>query len=290
MPSDPPFDATNRRDKTVRIVKSGLLRADSEDPVERYTYHFVQLIERHLSLPDRPLLGLDLACGDGFPTLTLWPQLPEGSRVIAIGDDRAELRLFHEQVAPDLRNVLFPRKERTDRLPFADGVFDTVWAALVRGALDPLKPSLRQALRVLRPGGQLQVAAPLRDTFADLASRLGALLDAKQQGEAFRSLMTDPPDLLDLDAWQEAFGRCGAVRIEAHKDRIAISIDPPLSSDRLFTRHLLPLWLGNDPTLQARALRLLDEHITDPITVEVYLACVTGVRGEAYLQETSVSR
>jgi SAM-dependent methyltransferase len=289
MATDPSPEENDEQETTARVVKPGALRLASEDAVERYEYHFVHLIGRHLALSDHPGLALDLACGNGFSTLTLAPQLPHGSRVIAIGDDRAELKLFHEQIDRSRSDCLFPRKERTDRLPFAAGVFDTVWAALSNKRLDPLKPSLRQALRVLKPNGTLLIAAPLRDTFVHLASRIGNMLNAEGRAEEFRELMTDPPDLLTLDDWQETLTKCGATRVEGHRESISVSVTPPLSSHRLFTQYLLPLGLGDDPTLQAHALRLFDQYLTEPAEIDVYIGCVTGVRGHADIEESSLT-
>ncbi|MEE8408027.1 MAG: class I SAM-dependent methyltransferase [Myxococcota bacterium] len=265
------------------------LGTEPEDPVERYEYHFLQLIERNLDVPNEALTALDMTAGNGFSTFTLWPRLPEGSRIIALSDDRTKLSIFHEQLDHSLRNVIFPRKERCDRLPFAIGVFDLVWASLATVTLEPLRPTLRQALRVLRPGGQILVSAPLRDTFIELSSAIANALDAHGAQSVFPSLPSVPPELLDLEGLEKTLIRCGAINVETFRASVEITLVPPLSSQRLFSHYLLPIWIGDDPTLQARVLRILDDNLPEPITLTAHIGCVVGRRGVSEIDETSVT-
>lgn len=282
-------DETQQPETTVRVVKSGPMVALSDDPVERYQHHFVHLIQRNLHDYDHPVLALDLACGIGLPTLTLYPTLPEGSRVVALGDDRADLKLFHDQIPKNLRHLIFPRKERRERLPFATDIFDIVWASLPSEQPDPLRGILRQALRVLRPGGQLAIAAPLRATFAELANAISPSLQGHSDNEVFSALLSEPPQLLGSDDWKDNLQKCGAMEIQVIRDTIEMNIPPPVSSQLLFSRYLLPLWLGDDPSMQARALRLLDEAVTDPLAITIHVGCILSRRGLSEIADDSVA-
>ncbi len=249
------------------------------DSLLAYQSHFVALLARHLRVTSHPIHALDLACGAGLPTLTLIEHLPAGSRVIALGDDRSDLKLFHDELSAEQKRVIFPRKERRDRLPFAAGVFNLVWAALPSRPLDPLRAVLRQALRVLRPGGQLLISAPLRATFAELANAIGSSIRGHRDHEAYSSLLSEPPQLLGSDDWRQALGRSGAVEVEITRDTVGLVIATPLSGQPVFSQCLLPLWLGDDPTHQAKALRLLDQAVTEPLEVTIHTGCIRASRG-----------
>jgi SAM-dependent methyltransferase len=267
------------KDSTVRIVKSGAFLGLSEDPVERYQYHFAQLIERSLKVVERPMTALDFACGTGLPSLTLIAHLPAESRIIALSDSRADLQTFHHHIPATRRPYIFPRKERRDHLPFASGVFDVAWAALSGEELQPLGTILSQVLRVLRPGAQLLISAPLRATFAELANAISPSLAGYQNHPAFAALLSQPPHLLGSQDWLSALQRCGAMEINIERARLELAIAPPLSSQPLFVRHLLPLWLGDDPALQAEAVSLLDQTVHETLDVTIHVGCLASRRG-----------
>jgi SAM-dependent methyltransferase len=275
---------------SVRVSQSGPLHELTDDPVERYQYHFAHLIERNLEVLDHPMHALDLACGVGMPALTLIERLPAESRIVALGDDRSDLRRFHDKLNTEQKRVIFPRKERRDRLPFAANIFDVVWAALPSEQFDPVRAVLRQALRVLRPGGQLLFSAPLRATFAELANAIGSSVEDHRDDEAYSALLSQPPQLLGSDDWAEALRRCGAIEIEVIRDKVELIIATPLSSQPLFTQYLLPLWLGDDPTVQAKALRLLDEAVAAPLGVTIHVGCILARRGLSEMIEDSITR
>ena len=277
-------EVPQRQEITVRVVKSGR-HIFSENPVDRYQHHFIHLIGRHLEVRDGPMLALDLACGVGLSTLALFERLPPGSRVVAISDDRVDLKRFHEQLTSDQRKTIFPRKEKRDRLPFAVNLFDVVWAALPSEPLRPLRPILRQALRVLRPGGQLIITAPLRRTFLGLANAIGPSLEGHKDDAAFQALLSEPPELISSDDWIANIQRCGAIEAEIHHNSVEINTALPLSSQPLFSGFLLPLWLGDDLTLQAQALRLLDVAVKKPLVVTIHIGCVTARRGLSEIED-----
>ncbi len=278
-----------RIEGTVRVVRSGLLADLSEDPVERYQHHFVHIVERNLDRYEQPINALDLSCGTGGSTLTIHRRLPKGSRIVALSEDRAQLRVFHEQLSRELRRVVFPRKHLRTRLPFAPGVFDLVWAALAREQLQPARPVIRAALRVLRPGGLLLIAAPLRATFAELATALGPSLKGHEHDPVFHALIEQPPELVDADSWREDMIKSGAVEAEVRRDTIELTLSPPLSNQRLFAEQLLPLWLGKNTELKETALKLLDVTVKNPITVPMHVGCVRGRRGASDLEASSIA-
>ena len=96
---------------------------------------------------------------------------------------RAQAIVDGDALHPCISAASIIAKEHRDRLPFANGVFDLVWATLPREQLKPARGVLRQALRVLRPGGQLLITAPLVATFAELCAAMSpALVESTTSG------------------------------------------------------------------------------------------------------------
>ena len=82
--------------------------------------------------------------------------------------------------------------------------------------------------------------------------------------------------------------RCGAIDVQSQRDAVEITITPPMSRQGLFTQYLLPLWIGTDPMVQAKALRLLDDHLKTDVTVTAHIGCLWARRGDAELVEATI--
>jgi SAM-dependent methyltransferase len=95
---------------------------------------------------------LDLGCGDGLLTATL---ATHGARAVGIDIDRSALHTavarVHAARAGSARFV----EGRIEHLPFADDTFDVVTAVTVLCLVSDRETAVREAARVLRPGGRL---------------------------------------------------------------------------------------------------------------------------------------
>jgi SAM-dependent methyltransferase len=134
----------------------------------------VTLFRRHAALVQPPVL--DLGCGDGcFGQLAGWPADTTGA------DFDAESLRVRAQVCPGAVNV----RADAGALPLPDGAFATCVSNSVFEHLPDLDACLREARRVLRPGGRLVLTM----TLGTFSSQLRALT-----GDA------------DARAWLERFG------------------------------------------------------------------------------------
>lgn len=252
-----------------------------------YEALYAEALAAGLEQVDRPVSALDLTAGRGHAALRLFSLLPAGSRLVAISADRAARHALHERLDAQLRRSIFPRKESTQRLPFAPGVFDIVWASLASEPLAQPRAALRQALRVLRPGGQLLLAVPLRDTLIDLLACLSTFqLGSRPSAEQTRpkiNLGVHDTGLVELAAWEELLRRAGATDLQATKHRFEVPIEPPPSRSPLFAQHLLPVWLGNDPQAQRPVAEMLDAAINAPFVLPFTIAAIRARRGSAEL-------
>jgi len=257
------------------------------DVYARHARHFVDLLIHTLDKPKLPPQALDLACGDGFATLEVLEQLPKNSRIIALSDDRFALRELHNKLDKRPDHLVFPRKERPDRLPFALSTFDLAWLCLPTRVYDPVKPIIRQALRALRPGGQLVICVILRGSFVELTNALGALEHYNDRNLSIQHILAQRPPLNDLEEWEALLHRCGGIEISANKATFELVIEPPASKDRLVARHLLPVWLGRE--YDDSTDRLLDTALTQRTIANVVVGCLSVRRGLAEIVDSSVA-
>jgi SAM-dependent methyltransferase len=96
---------------------------------------------------------LDLGCGPGFHIPTL---VGLGWTVTGVDISEDQLRLARERVGPSAELILTDATS----LPWADDSFDAVLSAFTHTDVEDFRSVLREAVRVLRPGGRLVYLGP----------------------------------------------------------------------------------------------------------------------------------
>lgn len=116
---------------------------------------------------------LELGAGGGSNFAFYDPALVE--RVEATEPDETMLRFAREHAA-EARVPVTLTQAPAEALPFADGVFDTAVMTLVFCSVADPERSLRELLRVLKPGGRLLMAEHVRSEHPAYAAMQTALV------------------------------------------------------------------------------------------------------------------
>ena len=121
------------------------------------------------SLLPRTWVAVDVGCGDGFLTEALAERF---DHVVAI--DHSPERLRAARAAVKRPNVTF-RMGEVDALPLEDGEADVLFLSMVLHHVPEIGAALREAHRVLRPGGRVIVADLTPHTEETMRKRMGDL-------------------------------------------------------------------------------------------------------------------
>jgi len=167
-----------------RVVKmfNNLLSGGIYSGIRRGTFAF-------LTEQDRQLLRggsmLEIGCGNGLETAELWVLTAGETRITAVDAVPSMVELaerqfpaYLEQLAPHLpaSEASEPEFRLADamRLPFEDDSFDAVfWQLMLHWTPEPWN-AIREAVRVLRPGGLIfgaQTCKPYVQPYLDLVIR-----------------------------------------------------------------------------------------------------------------------
>lgn len=184
---------------------------------------------------------LDLGCGAGHVSFAVAPRV---GAVIAYDLSTEMLGVVAgEAQARGLAN-LSTRQGVVERLPFDDAAFDAVVSRYSAHHWRDVEGGLREAARVLKPGGTLGLV----DTLAPGAPLFDTYLQAVE-------LLRDPSHVRDysLAQWQAALARAGLMPSAARCYRIRL--DFAAWVERMRT-----------PKLQIDAIRALQQAMSESVT------------------------
>lgn len=114
-----------------------------------------QMIARLAPAPGRRVL--DIGCGTGAPAVRLARRHDVRVTGISVSSRQVRLANEHATAAGLAERVIFHLADAV-RLPFADRSFDAVWAFETFSHVPDRAAAVREAMRVLRPGGRLAIS------------------------------------------------------------------------------------------------------------------------------------
>lgn len=148
---------------------------------------FSRLIYRHLPRGE-DVFTLDVHCGPGRTTHELLERLGGGSRVLALEPDAALRSLAKGRMRPEWKNRVYLKDGAlTDVAGMGADTYDLVVANMVLGEVQNFRESLREILRVTKPGGHVLATLPMAGTWTEVEDLFkGVLGDAELKGPARR--------------------------------------------------------------------------------------------------------
>lgn len=132
---------------------------------------------------------LDVHCGPGRTTFELLERLGDGARVLALEPDAALRNLAKARMRPEWKGRVYLKDGAlADVAGMAAGTYDLVLANLVLGDVQGFEESLRELLRVTKPGGHVMVTLPLAGTWVEVEDLFREVLRDASLKDAIRRL------------------------------------------------------------------------------------------------------
>jgi len=192
---------SHRQEKMARLYDEEIL------PV--WSKRFGRMLLRNIEIPPAPMV-LDFGCGTGYSALELIERMGDQGRIIAI-DPCGSLLDVARKKAGDLagRRIFFRSEIFTDRLAFADDVYDLVLSNVALMLVDDPEKTVAEFARVMAPGGKVVVTQPLHGTYREFYDIYREVLtkgDAHGVLERLESHITQMPTAEQALSWFEQAG------------------------------------------------------------------------------------
>jgi ubiquinone/menaquinone biosynthesis C-methylase UbiE len=176
-----------------RPTNDRLAKQWSEEVYPLFGARFDELVLRHLEALPPKCQVLEQGCGAGDVTAELLRRIDGDGRIVALDAsagliDRARLRLAEEHAG---RRVFFRQQAPSAPLPFPEDSYDLVLSnlALTAAADEAAQAAmLKDAARVLKPGGRLILTTPLAGTWAEPLDLLREALTRLDRATALAAL------------------------------------------------------------------------------------------------------
>lgn len=174
---------------------------------------------KRIITPDRAQNIMDLACGTGDFSIAIAEAMPEGSHVTGVDLSEGMLAVMRRKVdEAGLSDRISIQTGEGENLAFPDDTFDVVTIAFGIRNFENREQGLREALRVLKPGGSIVILElsepgnPVVRWFYDIYfTRVLPLIGKKVSGNgaAYHYLPASVINFPKKEEWMETMRECG---------------------------------------------------------------------------------
>ncbi len=216
--------------------------------------HICEQVRPHLPEFQNPQECLDFLCGEGSISLEIFDELPEGSRLIGVDNNRERLSRFHGKIPTDNKNI-FLLKQSLNQHPFGASVFDLVWGIWALNHPGNLNRILRTLYPILKPGGTLICATPLHGSFSELYRFIQEKQDPEQESFLFAARDEFP----SMAACEKAIEESGLTFKKSTQAQFSFQTELSKLSESFLVQDLFGLWAGTSATIA----NLLEEVVSN---------------------------
>ncbi len=171
-----------------KLREQRFARAVDREVAPLWHDRFGRLILRHLPR-GADAFTLDVHCGPGRTTYELLDRLGEGARVLALEPDNALRSVAKARMRPEWKNRVYLKNGAlTSVAGMGPDTYDLVVANLVLGEVQNFEESLREILRVTKPGGHVLATLPMAGTWIEVEDLFREVLRNASLKDAARRL------------------------------------------------------------------------------------------------------
>lgn len=174
---------------------------------------------KRIITPGKPQQIMDLACGTGDFSIAIAKSMDKRGHITGVDLSEGMLAVMKEKVASEhLESLISTQKGEAEGLNFPDGSFDAVTIAFGIRNFEQREDSLRECLRVLKPGGRLVIlelsvpANPLLRWFYNLYfTKVMPLIGGRISGDnaAYKYLPASVLAFPGKKEWMQTMQKCG---------------------------------------------------------------------------------
>jgi ubiquinone/menaquinone biosynthesis C-methylase UbiE len=282
---------THKQEKLARVYDDEIL------PI--WTQRFGRMIVQAVEPPAKAMI-LDVSCGTGYSALEILRKMDDQSRLIAIDSSSALLDVARKK-AGDLsgKRIYFRTENVGTRLPFTADVYDIVACNLGLSEVDDPATTLRDFVRVAKPGGKVVCTLPLAGTwgeFFDIYREVLVKHDKHPILEKLDEYIAEIPDASTVEEWGRAAGLADA-RVDIDEFTLLFRSAREFFFAPIVELGPLPRWkdiAGKGQDLQDvfwHIKQAIDAYFGDrAFQVTVKAGCLTGTKGNAPADEDDLRR
>lgn len=174
---------------------------------------------RRIIVGEEPVQILDIACGTGDFSIEIASHSPSGTAVTGVDLSEGMLDVMRRKVsAAGLADRVSAEQGNSEKMRFADGVFDVATIAFGIRNFENREKALKEILRVLKPGGRLvilELSVPSNKVlkwfyclyFTKILPSVGGLVSGDRA--AYRYLPASVLGFPGKDEWMAVMRDCG---------------------------------------------------------------------------------
>ena len=245
----------------------------TQEQMKAWQEHICQQIRPHLPEFSKPQECLDFLCGDGSIALELFEELPNGSRLIGMDENREALSRFHGKLHQQ-KNDIYLRKQALQNHPFGSSVFDLAWGVWAFHHPSNLTRILRTLYPTLKPEATFIGLIPLHGSFSEVYRFIQESQDPQEESFVFATREEFP----SMTACEKSVVDAGLSWRGSERQTFQFSTNLTKLRESFLMKSLMGLWAGTSATLAKMLEESVETRQDEILQVSVNLGVFCAVK------------